>query len=59
MTFSASPRRRTLRATAALALGAAIASACAQSFPVKTVEIVPFGSAGGAIDAIARARSWP
>jgi tripartite-type tricarboxylate transporter receptor subunit TctC len=53
MTFSASPRRRTLRATAA------IASACAQSFPVKTVEIVPFGSAGGAIDAIARARSWP
>ena len=54
MTSSAVSRRRSLRAIVALALGAAAGAACAQAFPSKPVKIVPFGTAGGPIDAIAR-----
>jgi hypothetical protein len=49
--FVAAP---TLRAIVGLALGAAMGGACAQTFPSKPVRIVPFGTAGGPIDAIAR-----
>jgi len=55
MTSFAPPRRRTLRAIVALALGAVATAACAQTaFPSRPVKIVPFGTAGGPIDAIAR-----
>ncbi len=49
-------RRSVLAMGAALALpgGAAWAQAAAASFPARVIRIVPFGTAGGPIDAIAR-----
>ena len=54
MTSPVLSRRCTLRAIVALALGAAASAACAQTFPGRPIKIVPFGTAGGPIDAIAR-----
>ena len=47
-------RRCALRACVALALAATTGAACAQAFPSRPIKIVPFGTVGGPIDAIAR-----
>ena len=58
MPRTASPRRVLLNLLAAAAactgLGLAPAPASAQAFPNHVIKIVPFGTAGGPIDAIAR-----
>lgn len=47
-------RRREILAGAAAALSAAALPARAQSFPSRPIRIVPFGTAGGPIDTLAR-----
>ena len=52
----AQPRRRTLLVLGAAGLGGWMAPAAAQSggFPARPIRIVPFGTAGGPIDTLAR-----
>lgn len=54
ITSTATRRRIVLRGAAAALLACAAGAACAQSFPSRPVKIVPFGTAGGPIDGIAR-----
>ena len=50
----ASRRRLVLRSAAVAALAFATGAAFAQAFPSRPIRIVPFGTAGGPIDGIAR-----